>query len=58
MNGFATRKATTDTADARTLARRRSERAWSWMNGLFFGSLLVWFVGFVLGLARRVAPFF
>ncbi|NNF27923.1 MAG: hypothetical protein HKO53_16435 [Gemmatimonadetes bacterium] len=39
-------------------ARHRHDRLWQWASGLFFGSLMVWFFGFVLGLARLITPHF
>ena len=38
-------------------ARRRHDRLWQWASALFFGSLMIWFVGFVLGLARLITPY-
>lgn len=44
----------TDRRSAKDRLRRRQSRIWAWTTGLFFGSLLVWFFGFVLGLGRLI----
>lgn len=38
-------------------ARHRYDGLWQWMSGLFFGSLMIWFLAFVLGLARLIGPY-
>ena len=51
------RRATTATVDPRRTARQRQDRLWSLAGGLFFGSLMVWFIAWVLGLAGMVIPY-
>ena len=51
------RRATTATVDRRQATRRRQDRIWSVAGGLFFGSLMVWFVAWILGLAGLVMPY-
>ena len=59
MSESATKRAMTATADRREhiSSRHRHDRLWRWANGLFFGSLMVWFFGFVLGLSRLISPY-
>ncbi|MGI9625887.1 MAG: hypothetical protein ACR2QM_03555 [Longimicrobiales bacterium] len=47
----------TDKLAARARARRRQGRIWAWATGIFYGSLLVWFFGFVLGLRGLIEPY-